>query len=118
MIALEGELGSGKTTFVQKFLKSLGVSKMVTSPTFVIMKRYLSPWPNYKDLYHIDCYRIKDQKELLVLGFGDIVNDSRNLVLIEWADMIKEIIPEDAIWIKFRHGEKEGERTINIGFVQ
>ena len=114
VVALEGELGAGKTTFVKAFLKSLGLGFGVTSPTFIIMRKYPTSWPKYKSVYHMDCYRIKHPKELLDLGFGEIIGNPENLVLIEWADMVQHLIPKDAIWIKFKHGEEEGERTIDI----
>ena len=88
IFALTGELGSGKTTFVQGFLRGLGVRKKITSPTFVITKSYKLKAKSYQTVYHIDCYRIKRPSELLKLGIKEILNDSRNIVLIEWAEKI------------------------------
>lgn len=110
VFALTGNLGSGKTTFVQGFLRASGVRKKITSPTFVIVKSYKVK--SYKVIYHIDCYRIKRSKELLDLGLRGILNNPQNIVLIEWAEKIKKILSKDAIWIKFKHGKKENIKNI------
>jgi len=95
IIGLEGELGSGKTTFIKGFAKGLGIRKRLTSPTFVLMKKY-------KNLYHIDCYRIKGYKDILALDFKEIISSPKNIVFIEWAEKIRKILPQDRIWIKFK----------------
>ncbi len=99
--ALTGNLGAGKTTFAQFFLRALGVSGPITSPTFVIIKNYKLQTKNYKLVYHIDCYRLNNSEELLALGFAEIIADPEALVLIEWADKIKNLIPHDALWLDF-----------------
>jgi tRNA threonylcarbamoyladenosine biosynthesis protein TsaE len=111
VLALSGDLGAGKTTFVQGFLRGLGIKKKITSPTFVIVKSYKVK--SYK-VYHIDCYRIKKPKELSALDFRDILHSPFNIVLIEWPERIKKILPKDAIWLEFKHGEKENIRKIII----
>lgn len=78
VIALEGELGAGKTTFAQALAAALGVKGHVSSPTFLILKSY--PLPKGKIFHHIDCYRISSRKELSLLGFADILKDPNNLV--------------------------------------
>lgn len=107
VLAFSGDLGSGKTTFIQGFLKGLGVKNKVTSPTFVIMK-------NYRLAYHIDCYRLRKPAELINLGFKELLNKPKSIFLIEWAEKIKRILPKDTIWLEFRHGKKENEREIII----
>ena len=109
--ALVGNLGAGKTTFAQFFLRALGVKGPITSPTFVIIKKYIlrpNPLPlipnPYIYAYHIDCYRLHDPQELLVLGFADILADPHALVLIEWADKVRDLLPQDAIWLDFSRG--------------
>lgn len=99
IIGLEGNLGSGKTTFTQGFAKGLGIKERILSPTFVILKRFKI---KNKNFYHIDCYRIKNPKEILDLGFKEIVNNPKNIVAIEWADKIKRIMPKDTLWLKFK----------------
>ncbi|MFA5386590.1 MAG: tRNA (adenosine(37)-N6)-threonylcarbamoyltransferase complex ATPase subunit type 1 TsaE [Candidatus Paceibacterota bacterium] len=107
VLAFSGNLGSGKTTFIQGFLRGLGIKNKITSPTFVIMKRY-------KNAYHIDCYRFRKPAELVDLGFKKLVNKPENIFLIEWAERIKKILPKDTIWLEFKHGDKENEREITI----
>src|SRR4051812_40158014 len=92
VIGLSGDLGSGKTTFTQSIAKALGVTENVTSPTFVIEKIYSLKNPstltelNFEHLIHIDAYRLESSRELLNLGWHDIVLDPKNLILIEWPE--------------------------------
>lgn len=111
VIGLEGELGAGKTSFVQGFAKGLGVKEKVLSPTFVIMRKYKIL--NTRYLYHIDCYRLHKPTELLRLGFKEIVSNPDNIVLIEWADRIKKILPKGTISISFET-TKSYERRITF----
>ncbi len=134
VLALVGNLGSGKTTFIQGFLRGLGIKNKITSPTFVIAKKYKFPsfasinsgftsngkvmagkkTINYKRAWHFDCYRIRKPTELFNLGFKEILSDPENIILIEWPEVIKKVLPKNSIWIKFKHGEKENKRTINF----
>ena len=107
VLALTGDLGSGKTTFIQGFLKGLGVKKRITSPTFVIMR-------TYNLVYHIDCYRLSKAKELLKLGFKEILQSPKVIILIEWAEKIQKILPKNTIWLEFKHGKKPNERVIRF----
>ena len=112
VLALRGDLGAGKTTFTQSFAKALGVKKRILSPTFLIMKRFPLQGGNLQNLYHIDAYRIKAQ-DLKKLNVSEILKGP-SIVLIEWADRVKEILPKGTIWIRFEHGERENERKITI----
>lgn len=114
VIALEGKLGSGKTTFVQGFAKTLGIMEKVLSPTFVLIKIYQFKRGQLKHLVHIDCYRLRSPKDLLHLGFRDLLKDKDSVVIIEWADRIKKLIPRGALRIKFQHGKNPAERIIKI----
>ena len=104
VIGLEGDLGSGKTTFVQGIAKGLGIKGKITSPTFVIMREY-------DFLYHIDCYRIQ-LEDLLELDFKEIINQPGNIIVIEWAERVKKILPKDTIWIKFEYLGKDKRKII------
>ena len=100
VIGFEGELGSGKTTFIQGAIHALGVKNKVTSPTFVLMKRYKTP--GGRNLYHIDCYRLSTQKDLLSLGWRELIQNPENTVFVEWADRVKKILPPTAIVVRFQ----------------
>jgi tRNA threonylcarbamoyladenosine biosynthesis protein TsaE len=116
-VALEGELGAGKTVLVQALAKELGIKAKVKSPTFTLLKKY--PIPNKiigrKYLYHLDCYRLKDHKELEPLGIAEILNDPTGIVLIEWSDRVKKILPKEHIKIHIDH-IAEKKRKISIEF--
>ena len=104
VIGLEGELGSGKTTFVQGLAKGLKIKERITSPTFVILKKFdLRPATHFQNFYHIDCYRFTSADQLIDLGFREIINQSENLVVIEWAERVKKILPKNSLWIEFEH---------------
>ena len=103
LIGLKGDLGSGKTTFVQGLAKELGIKEKITSPTFTIIKKYKilnQKYQQYKYLYHIDCYRIEDGKEILCLGLNKIINSS-NIIVVEWPEKIKQALPFNIVLIEF-----------------
>lgn len=107
IVALAGELGSGKTTFAQGFAKGLGVKEKILSPTFILIRSYTLDAIRYKLLYHIDCYRLDNpMQELLHLGLKNILADPKNILVVEWANRIKKILPRDALWITFHMSDK------------
>lgn len=112
VLALSGDLGVGKTTFVQSFARALGVRKRILSPTFLIIKRFPLSKSNFQNLYHIDAYRVR-ASDLKKLGVKEVFK-GQNIVLIEWADKVKEILPKGTVWIKFKHGARENERQITV----
>lgn len=116
VLALSGDLGAGKTTFAQGFLKGLGARGRAVSPTFVIMRRHgiAKARSGFRNVFHIDAYRLKDPKALAMLGFKEILTDARNVVFIEWAEKVKKLLPKQTTWLKFEHGKKEHERRIII----
>lgn len=114
VFCLVGELGSGKTAFSSFFLSALGVPPPVTSPTFVIMKKYPLAGSPFSSAYHVDCYRLKSSDELLALGFRDALRDPSAVVLVEWADMVRDIMPSDAVWIDFSHTGHPDRRTVTF----
>ena len=115
VLGLSGELGSGKTTFVQALARTLGIAEHVTSPTFVIEKAYDLHDQAFGRLIHIDAYRLEGAHELRSLGFEDMLSDSANLVVIEWPERVKEILPGDTHELHFAvAGDRE--REINVRF--
>ena len=103
ILALIGDLGGGKTTFLKGFARGLGIKTRILSPTFILFRKFTIPQnPSFKYFYHIDCYRIEKPKEILDLGFQEIVKDSKNIVAIEWADKIFRIIPQGTLFISFQ----------------
>ena len=106
ILALTGDLGAGKTTLTKSIARGLGITEMITSPTFTIVKEYRS---GRLPLFHFDVYRIGDIDEMYELGYEeDFFGDG--ICVIEWADLIEELIPEEAMWISIDYGEKEEER--------
>lgn len=116
VFALQGELGSGKTTFTQAFAKALGIKEKITSPTFVLIKIYNLQLAtcNLKHFIHIDCYRLNSPEELKCLGFKKILKNKDTVMVVEWAERIRKLLPKDVVWIKFEYGNKNSERIINF----
>lgn len=112
VIALTGDLGSGKTTFVQGFVKALGIRKKIISPTFVLMRTYKAKKKNV--LYHLDLYRLESnlESEIENLGIKDIWKEENNILVIEWAEKIKKLLPDDTIWIKFEYLSDDQRKII------
>lgn len=106
IIGLTGELGSGKTIFVQGFAIALGIKSRIVSPTFVLMRKH-------GNFYHIDAYRIKKTKEIVDLEWKEIINNPKNIIIIEWAEKIKGILPKNYIKIKFEHVSRN-KRKISL----
>ncbi|MBI5153309.1 MAG: tRNA (adenosine(37)-N6)-threonylcarbamoyltransferase complex ATPase subunit type 1 TsaE [Parcubacteria group bacterium] len=113
VVSLEGELGAGKTTFMQGVGRGLGIRQQMTSPTFIIFCVFDLKKCAYKRLYHFDCYRLKSYEDLRALEFEDIIADPKNLVIIEWGDMIKEHLPKNTIQITFEVVSRD-TRSIKI----
>lgn len=103
VLALEGELGAGKTTFIQGFAKALKVKQKITSPTFVLIRGYKLQVTGYGFLYHIDAFRLEDWHGLASLGIKDIFTEPGNIVLIEWAERVRPILPQKLIKIHIDH---------------
>lgn len=114
IFALEGDLGAGKTIFAKGLAKGLGVRKTITSPTFVLMKIYPIEGSKYiKEFCHIDTYRLKGEKDLLAIGAREYLDKEDVVVVIEWPDKIKKLLPRGTRLVKLKHKEEE-ERQIEI----
>ena len=100
VVALAGEIGSGKTLFIKGLSRGLGVksSDEVKSPTFVLLHLYRGRMP----VYHFDLYRLERSEELDAIGFNDFLADPAALSVVEWADRAPSRIPEEALWVKFK----------------
>ncbi len=97
VVTLSGDLGAGKTAFTKELGNLLGIPHdQITSPTFVIMKIFNIRHSPFEHLIHIDAYRLEDEQELVSLGWNEIVQDPKNLILVEWPEMVKGLIPKDA----------------------
>lgn len=106
VIALMGDLGTGKTTLTQAIAENLGVQEPVTSPTFTILQEYKS---GRLPLYHFDVYRIAGSEDMWELGYGEYFYGD-GICVVEWADRIGELLPEDAIRVYLEYGPSPGER--------
>jgi len=114
VISLSGELGAGKTVLAQGLAKLLGIKTKVKSPTFTLMKKYnIKGLKKSRFLYHLDCYRLRDHKDLLSLGIRDILKNKENVVLVEWPERIKKILPKKHIKVQIDHVDKK-TRKISI----
>lgn len=116
VIALEGELGAGKTTFVQAMARVLGVAERVVSPTFILMRAYAIAHGQFHTLVHIDAYRIDDASEFAALRFDELCADAGNLICIEWASRLGDMLPSDAYHIALSHTAGEPGRAAAYGY--
>lgn len=108
VLALVGDLGAGKTTFIQGLAKGLRIKNKIASPTFILMR-------SYNGFKHLDLYRLEGdvQKQVEEFGLFDLIKDAKNIIAIEWAEKIKNELPKETIWIKFTNLEGE-QRKIEI----
>ena len=106
VVALFGDLGSGKTVLAKGIAKGLGIDEIILSPTFTILRQY-------EGLNHFDVYRIGDLDELIEIGFEELISGEA-ISVIEWAEKIEELLPEDAVMIRFSRGIDDNSREIMI----
>lgn len=130
IVALVGDLGNGKTTFVQGLAQGLGIKDRIISPTFILRRDYevrskkqKAPVPygtgQVKRLSHIDLYRLEEniEKEFRNLGTDELFGSSDTIAVIEWAEKVKEVLPKSTIWIKFEN-LGEDKRRIKISNIK
>ena len=109
MIVLAGDLGAGKTTFVQGLAVGLGIVEKVTSPTFILMKEYLG---GRFPLMHMDIYRLARVQDVIDLGYDEFLDPSY-VVAVEWGDRVEALLPKDHLKVELRHGGGD-ERTMTF----
>jgi tRNA threonylcarbamoyladenosine biosynthesis protein TsaE len=109
VIVLAGDLGAGKTTFVQGLAVGLGIVEKVTSPTFILMKEYLG---GRFPLMHMDIYRLGRVQEVIDLGYDEFLDPSY-VVAVEWGDMVEPLLPQEHLKVELRH-EGGDERTVTL----
>ncbi|TDT67899.1 tRNA threonylcarbamoyladenosine biosynthesis protein TsaE [Hypnocyclicus thermotrophus] len=112
VIALIGDLGTGKTTFVKRFAKNLGITENVKSPTFTYVMEYRDIEPA---LFHFDVYRICDAEEIYEIGYEDYLHND-GIVIIEWANLIESELPEEYLKIELFHKD-ENSRGVEIKYI-
>ncbi|MBQ2439120.1 MAG: tRNA (adenosine(37)-N6)-threonylcarbamoyltransferase complex ATPase subunit type 1 TsaE [Paludibacteraceae bacterium] len=110
VFAFDGKMGAGKTTFIKCLCEAMGTEDVVNSPTFAIVNVY--EVASGEEVYHFDCYRIKDIREAIDFGAEEYLY-SGNYCFIEWAEMIEPLLPEDTVWVKIEV-EENGERTLSF----
>jgi tRNA threonylcarbamoyladenosine biosynthesis protein TsaE len=104
VIAFSGEMGAGKTTFIQALCRNLGIKVEVNSPTFSLVNEYFTPVGD--SIFHFDLYRIETPEELFDIGYEEYFY-SGSLCLIEWPEKARNLIPDDALWVHIVIGENE-----------
>jgi len=112
IFCLDGDLGCGKTVFAKGFAEGLGIREAVTSPTFTILKEYKD---GRLPLYHFDVYRIADPDEMYAIGYEDYFYGD-GICLIEWSELIEELIPENAIHIRITKDLEKGTDYRSVEF--
>lgn len=112
VFAFDGKMGAGKTTFIKKLVETMGTVDVVNSPTFAIVNVYDVEQPYKGEVYHFDCYRLKDIREALDFGAEEYLY-SGNYCFIEWPEMIEQILPEDTVWVHITP-MKNGDRRLEI----
>ena len=109
LFLLAGDLGAGKTTFVQGFGRALSVTEPITSPTFVIVHTYDGAFP----VVHVDAYRLERLQELLDLGLGELL-DHEGVTLIEWGDAVIPALPPEFLEVRLELGDDDDERILRL----
>lgn len=112
LVCLWGDLGSGKTTFVQGLARGMGISKRLLSPTFIIVRHYDIPSDNRR-LYHFDLYRFIDKKEANMVGLFEVIQDSQTIVCVEWPERLGTLLPKERIDVRCKLSF-DGTHTIDI----
>ncbi len=114
IFALSGDLGTGKTTFVQGFAKALGIKEKIISPTYVLVRQHRIP-RTQKTLFHINLYRLEGESILKEIGIEEIFKNPNSVVLVEWAEKLKDQLPKDTLFLYFERTDSNLRRiTFNL----
>lgn len=113
VFAFEGQMGAGKTTFIKHLCEQMGTNDIVNSPTFAIVNIYEITRPYQGEVYHFDCYRLKDIREALDFGAEEYLY-SGNYCFIEWPEMMEQLLPEDTVHVRIVPQEN-GDRILSVG---
>lgn len=113
VFAFEGQMGAGKTTFIKHLCEQMGTNDIVNSPTFAIVNIYEITRPYQGEVYHFDCYRLKDIREALDFGAEEYLY-SGNYCFIEWPEMMEQLLPEDTVHMRIVPQEN-GDRILSVG---
>ena len=111
IVCLTGDIGAGKTVLTKGIAKSLGVEEMITSPTFTIVNEYLGD----TNLYHFDVYRLQNGEDFIEVGFEHYLTKD-GVIVIEWSEIVEDVLPDDKIVISIERAEEENMRSIRIDF--
>lgn len=111
VVTLSGDLGAGKTTFARAFARAFGIEEEITSPTYVIEKIYKPSTGPFERFIHVDAYRLNGAHDLEVLGWRELLQESGDLIVVEWPEKVEGAIPQDAIRIALELS-KDDSRTI------
>ncbi len=111
VVCLYGDLGAGKTTFTQGVALGLGIKNRIISPSFIIIRTYRINKGSVDNFYHIDLYRLESEADLKSLGFDEILDDKKSVVVIEWAEKLGAKLPKERIDIYFENID-DNERQI------
>lgn len=126
IVCLYGDLGSGKTTFVQGMARGLGIMSRIISPTFILIRRHImhnkdkknsTINKNIQSLYHIDLYRLEDEKSIQDIGLEELFDDKNSIVVIEWAEKLGSLLPKKRWDVRFAHRD-ENSRKIRIDYIE
>lgn len=110
LVALMGDLGTGKTAMTKAIAEGLGITEMITSPTFTIVQEYHD---GRLPLYHFDVYRIQDPEEMFEIGYEEYFY-GKGVCVVEWADLIEDLLPEHSVVIRLEYGSTETERRYEV----
>ena len=117
LVCLSGDLGAGKTTLVQEIALILGIKESVVSPTYVIMKKYASSYNDrFKNIVHIDAYRLESDDELFRLGWDELMSDPHTVIFLEWPERVPGATKNPTFSISLTHHNQDSRKMTLVGY--